>query len=51
MGLRHPIEEHHDALVRRDSDALTATVASLRGTHATLEVLFDQELVRVAARG
>jgi hypothetical protein len=51
MGLRHPVGERHDPLAWRDPAALNTTVASLRGTHATLEVLFDQELARVAARG
>jgi len=49
MGLRHPVGGHHDGPVRSDPAALNTTVTALRGTHATLEVLFDQELARVAA--
>lgn len=50
MGLRHPAGVHHGVPVDIDFSALRASVASLRGTHATLEVLFDEELARVVAQ-
>jgi (p)ppGpp synthase/HD superfamily hydrolase len=50
MDLRRLGEERQDRAVSIDAACVNARVASLRGTHATLEVLFDQELVRLAAQ-